>query len=161
MHLRGFRFQCGLYHFSGLLPVLKAQDRKNIPASWPGVRRLHVLVAGLEAPLVRGYVMYSAALAGYLLDRIPASSGAGYSLPRHTSCRARRLFDAGFQMSFIASYGITAGMTLWDGPISDNWIEVYIVRFCSAQNRTSAEGSGALYRPYLLVSFLPRPACIR
>ena len=29
----------------------------------------YVLVAGLEAPLVRGYVMYSAALAGYLLDR--------------------------------------------------------------------------------------------
>ena len=76
----------------------------------------YVLVAGLEAPLVRGYVMYSAALAGYLLDR---DSGVFQGLV--IACFAilmiepAALFDAGFQMSFIASYGITSGMTLWDG----------------------------------------------
>ncbi len=78
----------------------------------------YVLVAGLEAPLVRGYVMFSAALAGYLLDR---DSGVFQGLV--IACLAilviepSALFDAGFQMSFIASYGITAGMTLWDGLI--------------------------------------------
>jgi competence protein ComEC len=78
----------------------------------------YVLVAGLEAPLVRGYVMYSAALAGYLLDR---DSGIFQGLV--IACLAilciepSSLFDAGFQMSFIASYGITVGMTLWDGLI--------------------------------------------
>lgn len=78
----------------------------------------YVLVAGLEAPLVRGYVMFSAALAGYLLDR---DSGVFQGLV--IACLAillvdpAALFDAGFQMSFIASYGITVGMTLWDGLI--------------------------------------------
>jgi competence protein ComEC len=78
----------------------------------------YVLVAGLEAPLVRGYVMFSAALAGYLLDR---DSGVFQGLI--IACLAilivepLALFDAGFQMSFIASYGITVGMTLWDGLI--------------------------------------------
>ena len=76
----------------------------------------YVLTAGLEAPLVRGYVMFSAALAGYLLDR---DSGVFQGLV--IACFAillvepAALFDAGFQMSFIASYGITVGMTLWDG----------------------------------------------
>jgi len=75
----------------------------------------YVLAAGLEAPLVRGYIMFSAALAGYLLDR---DSGAFQGLV--LACFAillaepRALFDAGFQMSFVASYGITAGMALWD-----------------------------------------------
>jgi len=78
----------------------------------------YVLVAGLEAPLIRGYVMFSAALAGYLLDR---DSGVFQGLI--IACLAillvepSALFDAGFQMSFIASYGITVGMTLWDNLI--------------------------------------------
>lgn len=76
----------------------------------------YVLAAGLEAPLVRGYLMFAAALAGYLLDR---DSGVFQGLI--IACLAilladpSALFDAGFRMSFIASYGITAGMTLWDG----------------------------------------------
>ena len=78
----------------------------------------YVLAAGLEAPLVRAYVMFLAALGGYLLDR---DSGVFQGLI--IACLAillidpPALFDAGFQMSFIASYGITAGMTLWDGLI--------------------------------------------
>ena len=79
----------------------------------------YVLSAGLEAPLVRGYLMFLSALGGYLLDR---DSGVFQGLI--IACLAilvtdpTALFDAGFQMSFIASYGITAGMTLWDGLIS-------------------------------------------
>ena len=78
----------------------------------------YVLAAGLEAPLVRGYIMFLAALGGYLLDR---DSGIFQGLI--IACLAilltdpSALFDAGFRMSFIASYGITAGMTLWDGLI--------------------------------------------
>lgn len=78
----------------------------------------YVLAAGLEAPLVRAYVMFLAALGGYLLDR---DSGVFQGLI--IACLAilltdpSALFDAGFQMSFIASYGITAGLTLWDGLI--------------------------------------------
>ncbi len=78
----------------------------------------YVLAAGLEAPLVRGYIMFLAALGGYLLDR---DSGVFQGLI--IACLAilliepAALFDAGFRMSFIASYGITAGMTLWDGLI--------------------------------------------
>ncbi|MFA6435148.1 MAG: ComEC/Rec2 family competence protein [Elusimicrobiales bacterium] len=76
----------------------------------------YVLAAGLEAPLVRAYVMFLAALAGYLLDR---DSGIFQGLI--IACLAilleepSALFDAGFQMSFIAAYGITVGMALWDG----------------------------------------------
>ena len=76
----------------------------------------YVLAAGLEAPLVRGYIMFLAALVGYMLDR---DSGVFQGLV--IACLAilladpTAIFDAGFRMSFIASYGITAGMTLWDG----------------------------------------------
>ena len=78
----------------------------------------YVLAAGLEAPLVRGYIMFLAAMCGFLLDR---DSGVFQGLI--IACLAilltdpAALFDAGFRMSFIASYGITAGMTLWDGLI--------------------------------------------
>jgi len=89
----------------------------------------YVLVAGLEAPLVRGYVMFSAALAGYLLDR---DSGIFQGLI--IACFAilladpSALFDAGFQMSFIASYGITVGMTLWDGLVRVKGPAQYLAR---------------------------------
>ena len=137
--------------------MLKAQDRKK----YSGLLALacagfYVLVAGLEAPLVRGYVMYSAALAGYLLDR---DSGVFQGLV--IACLAillvepAALFDAGFQMSFIASYGITAGMTLWDGPISRQ-LDRRFTLSGSVLHRTgppAAEGSGALYRPYFAGQF--------
>jgi competence protein ComEC len=77
----------------------------------------YVLAAGLEAPLVRGYVMFGAALTGYLLNR---NSGVFQGLV--IACFAillaepAALFDAGFQMSFMAAYGIITGMALW-GPI--------------------------------------------
>ena len=77
---------------------------------------LYVLAAGLDAPLVRAYLMFSAGLAAYLLRR---EAGAFQAL-----CAAallilllspRSLFDAGFQMSFLAAYGLTVGLGAW-GP---------------------------------------------
>ena len=89
----------------------------------------YVLAAGLEAPLVRGYLMFSAALAGYLLDR---DSGVfqGLVIACFVILAVDRssLFDAGFQMSFIASYGIVVGMGLWDRllPLRGTWL--YLTR---------------------------------
>ena len=74
----------------------------------------YVLAAGLDAPLVRAYLMFSAGLLAYLLRR---ESGTFQAL-----CAAallillaepRSLFDAGFQMSFLAAYGLTVGMAAW------------------------------------------------
>ncbi len=89
----------------------------------------YVLAAGLEAPLVRGYLMFSALLAGYLLDR---DSGVFQGLV--IACFAilildpAALFDASFQMSFIASFGITVGMTLWDGLMPLRGPALYVSR---------------------------------
>ena len=89
----------------------------------------YVLAAGLEAPLVRGYLMFSAVLAGYLLDR---DSGVfqGLIIACFTILLLdpSALFDASFQMSFIASYGITVGMTLWDGLMPLKGPMLYVAR---------------------------------
>ncbi len=74
----------------------------------------YVLAAGLDAPLVRAYLMFSAGLLACLLRR---ESGTFQAL-----CAAallilladpRSLFAAGFQMSFLAAYGLTVGMAAW------------------------------------------------
>ena len=74
----------------------------------------YVLASGLDPPLVRAYLMFSAGLCAYLLRR---EAGAFQAL-----CLAalvilvfspRAIFDAGFQMSFLAAYGLIAGMALW------------------------------------------------
>lgn len=76
----------------------------------------YVLAAGLDAPLVRGYLMFTAALAAYLLDRDPGVfQGLVIACFVILIFDRTALFDAGFQMSFTASYGITVGMALWDG----------------------------------------------
>jgi competence protein ComEC len=79
-----------------------------------GASGLYVLAAGLDAPLVRAYLMFGAGLSAFLLRR---EAGAFHAL-----CAAallillfspRSLFDAGFQMSFLAAYGLTAGLSAW------------------------------------------------
>lgn len=79
-----------------------------------GLAGFYVLAAGLDAPLVRAYLMFAAGLTAFLLRR---EGGAFQAL-----CAAallilvvepRSLFDAGFQMSFLAAYGLTVGMALW------------------------------------------------
>jgi competence protein ComEC len=75
---------------------------------------LYVIAAGGDPPLTRAYLMFSAGLLAWLLRR---EAGAFHALT--AACLAilifspRSLFDAGFQMSFLAAYGLTAGMSAW------------------------------------------------
>jgi len=81
-----------------------------------GVAGFYVLAAGLDAPLVRAYLMFSAGLAAWLLRR---EAGAFQALVSAALLillfSPRSLFDAGFQMSFLAAYGLTVGLSAW-GP---------------------------------------------
>ncbi len=76
---------------------------------------IYVLSAGLDPPLVRAYIMFMFALAGFLISR---ESGvfqgllmSGFLILLY---EPNALFDAGFQMSFIATYGIITGMASWN-----------------------------------------------
>lgn len=95
----------------------------------------YVAAAGLDPPLVRGYAMFAAAFIGFLMER---DSGvfqglviAGLAI---LVFEPQALFDAGFQMSFMAAYGIITGMALW-GPIcrikgfSNNILTIILVCF--------------------------------
>jgi competence protein ComEC len=74
----------------------------------------YVTAAGLDSPLVRAYLMFSAGLCAWLLKR---EAGAFHALT--AACllillaSPRYLFDVGFQMSFLAAYGLIVGMALW------------------------------------------------
>ena len=74
----------------------------------------YVVAAGFDPPLVRSYLMFSTGLCAYLLRR---RAGAFHALT--VACLAilvfspRSLFEAGFQMSFLAVYGLCAGMSPW------------------------------------------------
>jgi competence protein ComEC len=79
-----------------------------------GLAGFYVLAAGLDAPLVRAYLMFAAGLTAWLLRR---ESGAFHALTAAALLilvpAPRYLFDAGFQMSFLAAYGLTVGLALW------------------------------------------------
>lgn len=74
----------------------------------------YVTAAGLDAPLVRAYLMFSAGLVAWLLRR---EAGAFHALTAAALLillvSPASLFDAGFQMSFLAAYGLTVGGALW------------------------------------------------
>ena len=74
----------------------------------------YVLVSGLDPPLVRAYLMFSAGLGAYLLRR---EAGAFHALCLAAlailALSPRAIIDAGFQMSFLAAYGLIVGMDLW------------------------------------------------
>jgi len=76
----------------------------------------YVLAAGFDAPLVRAYFMYAAGLCAWLLSR---EAGAFHALTAAALAillfSPRSLFDAGFQMSFLAAYGLTVGLPVWRG----------------------------------------------
>lgn len=80
----------------------------------------YVLACGLDAPLVRAYLMFAAGLLSFIFRR---ETGAFHSLTLAAFAillfYPRALFDAGFQMSFLAAYGLTVGMAAWGGPIGD------------------------------------------
>ncbi len=79
-----------------------------------GAAGLYVLAAGFDTPLLRAYLMFGAGLAGYAAGR---ESGAfqGLLLSALALLLARpfSLFDASFQMSFLAAYSVTAGLGAW------------------------------------------------
>lgn len=79
-----------------------------------GLAGFYVLAAGLDTPLVRGYLMFAAGLGAWLLRR---ESGAFQALTAAALLilllLPRSLFEASFQMSFLASYGLVVGMALW------------------------------------------------
>lgn len=79
-----------------------------------GLAGFYVLAAGLDAPLVRAYLMFAAGLCAWLLRR---ESGAFQALTAAAllilALSPRSLFDAGFQMSFLAAYGLSVGLALW------------------------------------------------
>ncbi|PIU17839.1 MAG: hypothetical protein COT18_11900, partial [Elusimicrobia bacterium CG08_land_8_20_14_0_20_59_10] len=83
-----------------------------------GLAGFYVVAAGFDAPLVRAYLMFSAGLGAWLLRR---EAGTFHALT--AACllillfSPRALFDAGFQMSFLAAYGLCVGMSLWGGYI--------------------------------------------
>ncbi len=74
----------------------------------------YVTAAGLDPPLVRAFLMFSAGLCAWLLRR---EAGAFHALT--AACLVilllspRYLFDAGFLMSSLAAYGLIVGMALW------------------------------------------------
>jgi len=74
----------------------------------------YVLTSGLDAPLVRAYLMFSAGLWAFILRR---ETGAFHSLTVAAllimAVSPRALFDVSFQMSFLAAYGLMAGMAIW------------------------------------------------
>jgi len=76
----------------------------------------YVTAAGLDPPLVRAYLMFSAGLCAWLLRR---EAGAFHALT--AACllilllSPRYIFDAGFLMSSLAAYGLIVGMALWGG----------------------------------------------
>jgi len=74
----------------------------------------YVVAAGLDTPLVRAYLMFSAGLCAWLLRR---EAGAFHALTAAALgillFSPRSLFDAGFQMSFLAAYGLLVGLTVW------------------------------------------------
>ncbi|MFH1619948.1 MAG: ComEC/Rec2 family competence protein [bacterium] len=78
---------------------------------------VYVLCAGPDAPLIRAYVMSAAAMAGYLLSR---ESGVFQGLVLAClgilAVSPDSLFQPGFQMSFLATFGIVAGMSFWKLP---------------------------------------------
>ncbi|MDQ7772892.1 MAG: ComEC/Rec2 family competence protein [Elusimicrobiales bacterium] len=75
---------------------------------------LYVLAAGFDTPLLRAYLMFGAGLAGYAAGRESgAFQGLLLSALALLLMRPYSLFDASFQMSFLAAYSVTAGLGAW------------------------------------------------
>jgi len=73
-----------------------------------------VLAAGFDTPLLRAYLMFGAGLAGYAAGRESgAFQGLLLSALALLLLRPYSLFDASFQMSFLAAYSVTAGLGAW------------------------------------------------
>lgn len=75
---------------------------------------VYVVAAGSDTPLLRAYLMFGAGLAGYAAGRDSgAFQGLVLSALALLLARPSSLFDASFQMSFLAAYSVTAGTGAW------------------------------------------------
>ncbi|MCX5786766.1 MAG: ComEC/Rec2 family competence protein [Elusimicrobia bacterium] len=85
--------------------------------SWPLAllsAGFYVMAAGFDPPLTRAYFMFGSGLAALLLERRPGIfQGLVIACLLILAFEPLALFDAGFQMSFAAAYGLSIGMTLW------------------------------------------------
>ncbi len=102
-------------------------SRLRLGRRWSGAAALglagfYVLSAGLDTPLVRAYLMFAAGLAAWVFRR---EAGAFHALTAAAlfvlAVSPRSLFDAGFQMSFLAAYGLTVGMAAWGRYLPGGW----------------------------------------
>lgn len=75
----------------------------------------YVLACGLDMPLVRAYAMFAAGLLAFMCRR---ESGGFHSLILAAFAilvfSPKSLFDPGFQMSFLAAYGLIVGTSIWN-----------------------------------------------
>jgi len=85
--------------------------------SWPlalVAAGFYVTAAGFDPPLTRAYFMFGSGLAALLIERRPGVfQGLIIACLLILAFEPLALFDAGFQMSFAAAYGLSMGMTLW------------------------------------------------
>lgn len=82
------------------------------------VSGFYVAASGLDTPLVRAYIMFAVGLIAFMSRR---ESGGFHSLVLAAfiilCASPRALFDVGFQMSFLAAYGLVVGIALWNDRI--------------------------------------------
>lgn len=82
------------------------------------VSGFYVVAGGLDTPLVRAYIMFATGLVAFMCRR---ESGGFHSLVLAAflllAFSPRSLFDVGFQMSFLAAYGLIAGTSIWNDRI--------------------------------------------
>ena len=115
----------------------------------------YVLTSGLDAPLVRAYLMFSAGLWAFILRR---ETGAFHSLTVAAlvilAASPRALFDVSFQMSFLAAYGLMAGMAIWKNRLNGG-IKSGVEAFASAFGfkPPAWEGLAVKFADLFLISF--------
>ncbi|OGS12274.1 MAG: hypothetical protein A2285_01830 [Elusimicrobia bacterium RIFOXYA12_FULL_57_11] len=117
---------------------------------------LYVLTSGLDAPLVRAYLMFSAGLWSFILRR---DTGAFHSLTVAAlvilAASPRALFDVSFQMSFLAAYGLMAGMAVWKNRLNSGFKRVVEAgaAACGCKVPAGVENLTVRFADLLLISF--------
>ncbi|HNW43591.1 MAG TPA: ComEC/Rec2 family competence protein [Elusimicrobiales bacterium] len=116
----------------------------------------YVLSSGLDPPLVRAYLMFSFGLGAFLLRR---EVGAFHSLTVAAlallAVAPRYLFDVSFQMSFLAAYGLTVGMAVWDRRLNDifkGWVRAFAAA-CGLKAPDRLEGLAVRLGGLFMISF--------
>lgn len=103
-----------VYWIAGLFGIRK---RRSCFAAL-AVSGIYVTACGLDMPLVRAYIMFAAGMTAYSFHReTDAFQALILAATVILLFSPLSLFDAGFQLSFLAVYGLATGMSIWDGKI--------------------------------------------